>query len=35
MTQAATLANRCAAAVVSQHGNRLTRAKMLELIKNN
>jgi sugar/nucleoside kinase (ribokinase family) len=34
-TQAATLANRCAAAVVSQHGNRLSRLHMLEIIKNN
>jgi sugar/nucleoside kinase (ribokinase family) len=33
LTQAATLANRCAAAVVSQHGNRLTRAQMQSLLR--
>jgi sugar/nucleoside kinase (ribokinase family) len=33
LTQAATLANRCAAAVVSQHGNRLTRAQMQDLLR--
>jgi len=27
------LANRCAAAVVSQHGNRLTRAQMQGLLR--
>ncbi len=33
LTRAATLANRCAAAVVSQHGNRLTRAQMQDLLR--
>jgi sugar/nucleoside kinase (ribokinase family) len=33
LTQAATLANRCAAKVVSQHGNRLTRAQMQDLLR--
>lgn len=33
LTQAATLANRCAAAVVSQHGNRLTQAQMQSLLR--
>jgi len=33
LTQSASLANRCAAAVVSQHGNRLTRAQMQELLR--
>jgi sugar/nucleoside kinase (ribokinase family) len=33
LTQAATLANRCAATVVSQHGNRLTRAQMQDLLQ--
>jgi sugar/nucleoside kinase (ribokinase family) len=32
LNRAATLANRCAAAVVSQHGNRLTRAQMQALL---
>jgi sugar/nucleoside kinase (ribokinase family) len=33
LTQAATLANRCAAAVVSQHGNRLTHQQMQDLLR--
>lgn len=33
LTQAATLANRCAAAVVSQHGNRLTQTQMQSLLR--
>jgi sugar/nucleoside kinase (ribokinase family) len=33
LTQAATLANRCAAVVVSQHGNRLTQAQMQSLLR--